>query len=143
MQMIMRIPPREYVRHWLGWEIGSALRQQVSLLMLVAKEAPRGRIALCENDMPCDAETSLAPCGDERVGLMPAVETDAKAIIAQRAVDFAESWTKPRAVIVVGNGAAIARDVARKVGRIGQSEIDGRRWNPLQNFDAIAIKNPV
>src|SRR6202034_1524993 len=85
-----------------------AFRQQVSVLMLVAKEAFGRGVLLDEGQVPDYAEARVAPGGEECIGLVPAVKAHAEAIPTEHAKDFPKSGFEPSVVIVVGNGAPIA-----------------------------------
>ena len=106
--------------------------------MLIAHEADRRCIALAEDDVAGQPETRFAPGGDEAVGLVPAVEADAKTVVLEQAEDFREGWLEPAVVIVVNHGPPVARTVAGDIRRIGQHEIDAGGIQPAHQCRAVA-----
>src|ERR1700674_4289158 len=108
MKVVARVFPFQNVRDCASRFLWIALRQQVGVLMLIAKETLGGSVALDERQMADYSETHFTPSREEFVGLVPAVEADAKAIPAEHAIDFLESRLDPIAVIVIGNAAPVA-----------------------------------
>src|SRR4029077_17112722 len=103
MKGVARVFPFQNVRDSASRFLGIALRQQVGVLMLIAKETLGGSVALDERQMADYSETHFTPGRYEFVSVVPAVEADAKAIPAEHAVDFLESGLYPIADIVIGN----------------------------------------
>ena len=109
MKIVAGVFPFQNVRDCASRFLRIALRQQVGVLMLVAKKTLGGGIALDERQMAYHPETHFTPRSEEFVGFVPAVKADAKAIPAEYAVDFLESRLDPIAVVIIGNAAPVAR----------------------------------
>src|SRR4029077_3941392 len=104
-----------------------ALRQQVGVLVLVAKKAFGRGVLLDEGQVPDYAEARIAPSSEECICLVPAIKAHAEAIPTEHAKDFPKSGFKPSVVIVVGNGTAIAGYIVDLVRRIGKYETGATR----------------
>jgi hypothetical protein len=64
--------------------------QKIGLFVLVAQEASRRCVFFAEYDVSDDAEPGGTPCGDEQVGLVPALETHTKRAAFQKPVHLSE-----------------------------------------------------
>src|SRR5271170_1107347 len=93
--------------------------------------------------MPGEAKSGPAPGADEFVRLVPAVEADAEAIGLQQPVDVPECRIEPFSGAIVADGLAVARTIIAEIGRIGQDEIDGARWQAAHDVGAVAVKDGV
>src|SRR6185437_13348735 len=93
--------------------------------------------------MPGEPKASLAPRGDEFVGLVPPVEADAERITVQHAKDFREGGLEPSGITVVRNPATVARAIVGEIRWIGQHEIDAAAAEPAEDFDAIALHDCI
>ena len=76
--------------------------------------------------LPDDAETCAAPCVDEQVGFVPAIEADAEGGGFEKPVHLREGGFEPLRVVVVRNAAPGAVGVAGDVGRLGHDD----SWSP-------------
>src|SRR6202042_2420781 len=112
MKIVAGVFPFQNVGDCASRFLRIALRQQVGVLMLVAKKTLGGSIALNERQMADHSETHFTPSSEKFVSFVPAVETDAEAIPSQHAIDFLESRLDPIAVVVIGNeiGRASCRE---------------------------------
>src|SRR6266498_1705691 len=95
MKIVAGVLPFQNVRYSASRFLRIALRQQVGVLMLIAKETLGGSIALDERQVADYSETHFTPRGEEFVGFMPAVEADAEAIPLQHTVNLLESGLNP------------------------------------------------
>src|SRR5690606_3515853 len=86
VQLVARIGEVDHVRDGIFRQTNIALRQQVSLFMLVAQELRRRRITLAEHDMSDNAETCRLPCVHEQIDLVPAVKRYGETSILQNTV---------------------------------------------------------
>ena len=111
--------------------------------MLAAQIARCRGIALAEHDMSDKAKARVAPCGDELVGLRPAIEADAEGIGFQDAKHAVRGGLQPFVAIVVGNALAVARAVVHQIGRIGEDEIHAVIGDVFHQHHAIAMKDCV
>src|ERR1700688_803407 len=109
MKIVAGVCPFQNVGDGASWFLRIALRQQVGVLMLVAKKTLGGSIALDKRQMADHSETHFTPSSEELVSFVPAVKADAEAVPAEHAIDFLESGLDPIAVVVVGNAAPVAR----------------------------------
>src|SRR5258708_37470520 len=108
MKIVSGVFPFQNVGDGANRLLGIALRQQVCVLVLVAKEALGRGVLLDEGQVPGYSEARFAPSSKEFIGLVPAIKAHAEAIPTEHAVNFPESRLKPGVVIVVGDGAPIA-----------------------------------
>ena len=93
--------------------------------------------------MPDRAEACGTKGGDETVSVRPAVERNAKAVWFQDAVHFDKGGLKPSVIVVVSDGAAIARLVAREIWWVCEDEIRAARWKRRKDIQAIAVNDGV
>src|SRR3546814_15419809 len=100
MQLVSGIGEVDHVGDGMLRQARLTLCQQIGLLMLVAQKPLRRRIALPENDMPDDTETSRFPCLEKQADLVPAVKADAHAPLFNHAVHLIERWLNATTVIV-------------------------------------------
>src|SRR5579863_2195383 len=108
MKIVAAVFPFQNVWDGVNWLLGTALRQQVSILVLIPKKTFGRSVALDERQVAYHPETYFMPGSEEFVSLVPAVKTDAKAIPAEHAINFMESGPDPTAVVVIGNAAPVA-----------------------------------
>src|SRR5882762_8197514 len=108
MKFVSGVFPFQNVGDGANRLLGIALRQQVGVLMLIAKKALGRGVFLNEGQMPSYAEARFAPSSKEFIGLVPAIEAHAEAIPTEHAIDFPESRFNPCVVVVVRDGAPIA-----------------------------------
>ena len=109
VKIIARVFPFQNVRYRATWFRWIALCQQVGVLVLVAEESLGRGVLLDEGQVPGYAEARFAPSGKEFIGLVSAIKAHAEAIPTEHAINFPESRFNPGVVIVVGDGAPIAR----------------------------------
>lgn len=54
-----------------------------------------------------------------------------------------KGWAQPLAVVVIGDGPALAMAITRDIGRIGQDEIDAVIIAGVHHIDAVDIEHHV
>ena len=143
MQLVAAVGPVDDIADGRLRKLRIALRQQVGAFVLIAEILFRRRVALRKDEVTDDAETRLAPCLHEAVGMRPAVEADSEAVAAKNAEHLRESWLEPGVVVVVRDGAPVARNVARDIRRVRQDEIDAVRRKLRENAEAVALDDRV
>src|SRR5436305_15090726 len=111
--------------------------------MAVTDKTPIGVIRLHKDQMTYWMESSRLPGRKERINLVPAVETDEKAVVFEHPIHLYDCGQEPLVCLVIGNRSAVSGGIPDKVRRVCRNEVDTSRRHLPHNFHAVARDDAV
>src|ERR1700730_4207072 len=104
MKFVSSVFPFQNVGDGANRLLGIALREQVGVLMLIAKKALGRGGFLNEGQVPGYSEARFASSRKKFIGFVPAIKAHAEAIPPEHAINSLEGRFNPGVVVVVGDG---------------------------------------